>query len=77
MEGIQVNKTRTKVVRADYPFVAFHGLRAVQLVSACIVGAIMYYFDWHLSHDGVAIPWTFVLVRTEELHTQAVEERFN
>ncbi|KAE9969800.1 hypothetical protein BLS_005205 [Venturia inaequalis] len=53
-------KRGTKVAPHTYPKLPFHGLRALQLLSSLIVGSIMVYFIYYLSHDHWNIPWTFV-----------------
>jgi hypothetical protein len=53
---------RTKVAPSVYPRIPFHGLRFLQLLSSIIVGSIMSFFMYHLTHDHWRTPWTFVLV---------------
>ena len=48
---------------SKYPKVLFHALRSFQLLSSVIVGGIMAYFMWHLTHDHYQKPWTFIFVR--------------
>lgn len=56
-------KRGTKVAPHTYPKLPFHGLRALQLLSSLVVGSIMVYFIYYLSHDHWNIPWTFIFVR--------------
>lgn len=53
---------RAKTAPSQYPRIPFHALRCVQLISSIVVGAIMSFFMYHLSHDHWNTPWTFVLV---------------
>ena len=54
---------RAKTAPSHYPRVVFHGLRTAQLVASLIVGGIMSFFIWHLTHDKWSTPWTFIWVR--------------
>lgn len=53
-----------KVAPSHYPRFLFHGIRTVQLISSVIVGGIMSYFMYHLTHDHWTTPWTFIFVRS-------------
>lgn len=53
---------RAKTAPSHYPRVPFHLLRFFQLLASLIVGGIMSFFMWHLTHDHWQTPWTFVLV---------------
>lgn len=48
--------------RIDYPFLPFHVIRSVQLLSALVVSAVMGYFLSELSRDNYRLPWTFLLL---------------
>jgi len=52
---------------SHYPRIPFHAIRFFQLISSLIVGAIMCYFIWHLTHDHWATPWTFIWLTTASL----------
>ena len=54
---------RAKTAPSHYPRLLFHLIRTFQLVSSLIVGAIMCFFVWHLTHDHWNTPWTFIWVR--------------
>ncbi|KAK5154642.1 hypothetical protein BJ546DRAFT_842485 [Cryomyces antarcticus] len=60
---------RVKSAPSHYPRVPFHILRAAQLLSSLVVGAIMLYFIWHLTHDHWKTPWTFLLLTAVSLLT--------
>ncbi|KAH7119618.1 hypothetical protein B0J11DRAFT_64562 [Dendryphion nanum] len=45
-----------------YPFLPFHAIRTVQLVSALVVSVVMGYFLSELSRDNYPFPWTFLLL---------------
>lgn len=45
---------------SQYPRIPFHVIRVFQLIASLVVGAIMCYFIWHLTHDHWATPWTFI-----------------
>lgn len=53
---------RAKTAPSHYPRVPFHLLRFCQLLASLIVGGIMSFFMWHLTHDHWQTPWTFILV---------------
>jgi hypothetical protein len=53
---------RAKTAPSHYPRVPFHLLRFFQLFASLVVGGIMSFFMWHLTHDHWQTPWTFVLV---------------
>jgi hypothetical protein len=53
---------RAKTAPSHYPRVPFHLLRFFQLLASLVVGGIMSFFMWHLTHDHWQTPWTFVLV---------------
>lgn len=53
---------RAKTAPSHYPRVPFHLLRFGQLLASLIVGGIMSFFMWHLTHDHWQTPWTFILV---------------
>jgi len=63
---------RAKTAPSHYPRIPFHLLRFAQLVSSLIVGAIMLFFIWHLTHDHWSTPWTFVVLTAVSLLTVAV-----
>ena len=52
-----------KTAPSHYPRLPFHAIRSIQLLSSIVVGGIMCYFIWHLTHDHWATPWTFIWVR--------------
>lgn len=56
---------RAKTAPSHYPRILFHGLRTAQLLASLIVGGIMCYFIYHLTHDKTTYqtPWTFKWVR--------------
>ena len=54
---------RAKTAPSHYPRVLFHGIRAMQLISSLVVGGIMSYFMYQLTHDNWTTPWTFIWVR--------------
>lgn len=58
---------RAKTAPSHYPRLLFHGIRTVQLISSLVVGAIMSYFIWHLTHDHWSTPWTFLLLTASSL----------
>lgn len=60
---VAFGKRGTKVAPHTYPKLTFHGLRALQLLASLVVGSIMVYFIYYLSHDHWHIPWTFIFVR--------------
>ncbi|KAF7196541.1 hypothetical protein HII31_02269 [Pseudocercospora fuligena] len=62
---------RAKTAPSSYPRVVFHGIRTAQLLSSLIVGAIMSYFIWHLTHDHWATPWTFIWLTSASLFSIA------
>jgi hypothetical protein len=55
-------KSTTKVAPSKYPKLLFHGLRSAQMLASLVVGAIMFYFIYHLNHDHRNTPWTFIFV---------------
>ncbi|KAF2726184.1 hypothetical protein K431DRAFT_280211 [Polychaeton citri CBS 116435] len=61
-----------KVAPSHYPRVAFHGLRFLQLISSLVVGAIMAFFTYHLTHDHWSTPWTFMFLFAASLLSIAV-----
>ncbi|OQO13247.1 hypothetical protein B0A48_01475 [Cryoendolithus antarcticus] len=60
-----------KTAPSVYPRIPFHGLRAVQLLSSVIVGGIMSYFMYHLTHDHWPTPWTFIFLMASSLFSIA------
>ncbi|EME49564.1 hypothetical protein DOTSEDRAFT_49802 [Dothistroma septosporum NZE10] len=62
---------RAKTAPSHYPHVPFHSIRSLQLLSSIIVGGIMSYFIWHLTHDHWQTPWTFVLLTSASLFSIA------
>ncbi|CAD0087772.1 unnamed protein product, partial [Aureobasidium vineae] len=54
-----LSRSRTQLYGYDKVRVPFHAIRAAQLVSSIIVGSIMSFFIYHLSHDHWPTPWTF------------------
>jgi len=61
---------KAKTAPSSYPRLLFHGIRTAQLVSSLIVGAIMAFFIWHLTHDHWSTPWTFIWVRPAAVSRQ-------
>lgn len=59
---VQLFQRRAKTAPSNYPRVPFHLLRFVQLLASLIVGGIMSFFMYHLTHDKWQTPWTFILV---------------
>ena len=59
---IQPFHRRAKTAPSHYPRVPFHLLRFGQLLSSLVVGGIMSFFMYHLTHDHWKTPWTFILV---------------
>jgi len=62
---------RAKTAPSHYPRVPFHGIRFFQLISSLIVGAIMLFFIWHLTHDHWRTPWTFIWLTSASLFSVA------
>ncbi|KAF2429294.1 hypothetical protein EJ08DRAFT_698434 [Tothia fuscella] len=62
-------RSTTKVAPSKYPKVLFHGLRSAQLLASVVVGAVMFYFIYHLNHDHWQIPWTFIFFTVASLFT--------
>ncbi|GAB7362484.1 hypothetical protein MBLNU230_g2805t2 [Neophaeotheca triangularis] len=65
---------RAKTAPSQYPKgarIAFHLLRCGQLLASLIVGGIMSFFIWHLSHDKWSTPWTFLLLTAASLFSVA------
>ncbi|KAK0783893.1 hypothetical protein LTS16_002800 [Friedmanniomyces endolithicus] len=60
-----------KMAPSHYPRLVFHGLRTFQLVSSVIVGGIMSFFIWHLTHDHWSTPWTFIWLTSASLFSIA------
>lgn len=58
----QLFNRRAKTAPSHYPRVPFHLLRFCQLLASLVVGGIMSFFMWHLTHDHWKTPWTFILV---------------
>lgn len=56
---------------SQYPRIPFHALRCGQLISSLVVGAIMSYFIWHLTHDHWNTPWTFIWLTSASLFSIA------
>ncbi|KAK5680092.1 hypothetical protein LTS10_008042 [Elasticomyces elasticus] len=61
-----------KTAPSHYPRVVFHGLRTAQLLASLIVGGIMSFFIWHLTHDHWSTPWTFIWLTAASLCSIAV-----
>lgn len=57
-------RTRTPPSQYAGHRVLFHAVRTAQLVSSLVVGSIMSFFIWHLTHDHWHTPWTFIVVRS-------------
>lgn len=53
---------RARTKPTAYPFLPFHIIRSIQLVSALVVSAVMGYFLSELSRDNYRLPWTFLLL---------------
>ncbi|KAH9828450.1 hypothetical protein Tdes44962_MAKER02368 [Teratosphaeria destructans] len=62
---------RAKTAPSSYPRVPFHVLRTFQLIASLIVGAIMCFFIWHLTHDHWNTPWTFIWLTSASLFSIA------
>ncbi|KAK5108434.1 hypothetical protein LTR62_008321 [Meristemomyces frigidus] len=62
---------KAKTAPSQYPRVAFHGIRSFQLIASIIVGGIMSYFIWHLTHDHWSTPWTFIWLTAASLFSIA------
>ncbi|KAF2772429.1 hypothetical protein EJ03DRAFT_204039 [Teratosphaeria nubilosa] len=62
---------RAKTAPSSYPRVPFHVLRTSQLIASLIVGAIMCFFIWHLTHDHWRTPWTFIWLTSASLFSIA------
>ncbi|RMY98152.1 hypothetical protein D0860_08558 [Hortaea werneckii] len=60
-----------KTAPSHYPRLPFHAIRCVQLLSSIVVGGIMCYFIWHLTHDHWATPWTFIWLTAASLFSIA------
>ncbi|CBX96165.1 hypothetical protein IAQ61_001340 [Plenodomus lingam] len=58
-----------RVKPAQYPTIAFHGIRCAQLVSSAVVASIMLYFCSELARDEYQLPWTFLLLFSVSLLT--------
>lgn len=65
--------SRTRTAPSGYSKwrTTFHILRTAQLLSSLIVGAIMLYFIYQLTHDHWATPWTFLVLTGVSLLTIA------
>jgi len=57
-------QTRTRTAPSGYQDIrlTFHSLRTAQLLSSLVVGAIMSFFIYHLTHGSWPMPWTFIVV---------------
>lgn len=64
---VQLFQRRAKTAPSNYPRVPFHLLRFVQLLASLIVGGIMSFFMYHLTHDKWQTPWTFILLMASSL----------
>ncbi|GAB7329221.1 hypothetical protein MBLNU13_g01035t1 [Cladosporium sp. NU13] len=62
---------RAKTAPSHYPRVPFHLLRFFQLLASLVVGGIMSFFMWHLTHDHWQTPWTFVLLMASSFFSVA------
>ncbi|KAF2172232.1 hypothetical protein M409DRAFT_62988 [Zasmidium cellare ATCC 36951] len=62
---------RAKTAPSHYPKLMFHAVRFFQLLSSCVVGGIMCYFIWHLTHDHWSTPWTFIWLTAASLFSIA------
>ncbi|KAI6855847.1 hypothetical protein KC343_g4809 [Hortaea werneckii] len=60
-----------KTAPSHYPRLPFHAIRSIQLLSSIVVGGIMCYFIWHLTHDHWATPWTFIWLTAASLFSIA------
>ncbi|GAB7349378.1 hypothetical protein MBLNU459_g8503t1 [Dothideomycetes sp. NU459] len=69
--NLSFSRPRTAPSGYEKVRVPFHLIRTAQLVSSMIVGAIMLYFIWHLTHDHWATPWTFIVLAAVSLLTIA------
>ena len=58
----KMSDTKIRSKPSQYPFLAFHFIRACSLVCSIIVSAILLYFCYWLKHDNYKIPWTFLVV---------------
>ncbi|KAM0698946.1 hypothetical protein Q7P36_000990 [Cladosporium allicinum] len=68
---IQPFHRRAKTAPSHYPRVPFHLLRFGQLLSSLVVGGIMSFFMYHLTHDHWKTPWTFILLMTSSFFSVA------
>ncbi|EMC99562.1 hypothetical protein BAUCODRAFT_63557 [Baudoinia panamericana UAMH 10762] len=62
---------KAKTAPSHYPRILFHSVRFFQLISSVVVGAIMSYFIWHLTHDHWSTPWTFIWLASASLFSIA------
>ncbi|KAK3111975.1 hypothetical protein LTR53_012226 [Teratosphaeriaceae sp. CCFEE 6253] len=62
---------KAKTAPSHYPRLVFHGLRTFQLLASVIVGGIMSFFIWHLTHDHWSTPWTFLWLTAASLFSIA------
>ncbi|KAJ9620268.1 hypothetical protein H2203_008033 [Taxawa tesnikishii (nom. ined.)] len=62
---------RTKTAPSGYEKlrIPFHALRTAQLISSLVVGCIMLYFCYHLTHDHWNVPWTFIVLTVVSILT--------
>ena len=51
---------------SPYPRAIFHTIRACQVVSSLIVTGVLGYFIYWLQVDSWYIPWTFILVSSQD-----------
>ncbi|PPJ53650.1 hypothetical protein CBER1_00799 [Cercospora berteroae] len=58
---------RAKTAPSSYPRVVFHGIRSAQLLASLVVGGIMMYFIYQLTHDKWNTPWTFIWLSAASL----------
>ncbi|TKA26821.1 hypothetical protein B0A50_04267 [Salinomyces thailandicus] len=62
---------QAKTAPSHYPRIPFHAIRFAQLLSSIIVGGVMSYFIWHLTHDHWQTPWTFIWLTAASLFSIA------
>ncbi|PNS14948.1 hypothetical protein CAC42_2177 [Sphaceloma murrayae] len=60
--GLPFTRTRTAPTGYEKVRMLFHGIRCIQLLSSIIVGSILIWFAWWLTHDRLGLPWTFIIL---------------